>query len=173
MSKQHFYYTISTLKIPTASQRVRVCGQVTLWLQPKACGCECTEPLPETHTLSADTADISVLVFPPFFFFFLKILFIYFLETGEGKEKERERNSNVWLPLTCSLLGTQPTTQACALTGSRTCDLLVCTPALHPLSHTSQRFPHFLEKRESGAISSALCVLHLPACVGCCSLSGR
>ena len=41
--------------------------------------------------------------------------FIYlFLEKGEGKEKERESNSNVWLPLVCPVLGTQPATQACA-----------------------------------------------------------
>ena len=54
----------------------------------------------------------------PFFPFFKKILFIYFLERGEGKEKERERNIGVWLPLVCPLLGTQPTSQACALTGN-------------------------------------------------------
>ena len=41
--------------------------------------------------------------------------FIYlFLERGERKEKE-ERNINVWLPLVHPLLGTWPTTQACAL----------------------------------------------------------
>ena len=34
--------------------------------------------------------------------------------------------------------GTWPTTQACALTGNQTGDLLVCRPALNPLSHTSQ-----------------------------------
>ena len=45
--------------------------------------------------------------------------FIYLLlERGEGTEKERERNINVWLPFTCPLLGTWPTTQACALTGN-------------------------------------------------------
>ena len=38
--------------------------------------------------------------------------FIYF-QRGEGREKERERNINVWLPLTCPLLGTWPATQAC------------------------------------------------------------
>ena len=43
--------------------------------------------------------------------------FIYlFLERGEGREKERERHTNVWLPLARPLLGTRPTTQACALT---------------------------------------------------------
>ena len=38
----------------------------------------------------------------------------------------------------CSCLGTWPTTQACTLPGNRTGDLLVCRPALNPLSHTSQ-----------------------------------
>ena len=61
-----------------------------------------------------------------------------FLERGEGREKERERYIDVWLPLTRPLLGTWPTTQACALTGNRTSDLLFHRPALNPLSHTSQ-----------------------------------
>ena len=47
-------------------------------------------------------------------FFFLKIIYL-FLDKGEGREKERERNISVWLPLPCSLLGTLPATQACAL----------------------------------------------------------
>ena len=68
---------------------------------------------------------------------FLNILFIY-LERGEGKEKERERNFNVWLPFTYPPLGTWPATQACALTGNRTSDPLVCRPMLIPLSYTSQ-----------------------------------
>ena len=38
----------------------------------------------------------------------------------------------------CPLLGTWPTTQACALTGNPTSDPLVCRPELSPLSHTSQ-----------------------------------
>ena len=51
--------------------------------------------------------------------FLKKVLFIYlFLETG--REGERDRNINVWLPLMRPLLGTWPTTQACALTGSGT-----------------------------------------------------
>ena len=44
----------------------------------------------------------------------------------------------MWLPLAHSQLGTWPATQACALTGNRTGDPLVCKPALNPLSHTSQ-----------------------------------
>ena len=43
-----------------------------------------------------------------------------------------------WLPLVCPLLGTWPATQACALTGNQTGNLLVCRLALDPLSHTSQ-----------------------------------
>ena len=53
-------------------------------------------------------------------------------------EKERERNINVWLPLVYPLLGTWPATQACALTGNRTSDILVHRLVLNPLSHTSQ-----------------------------------
>ena len=36
------------------------------------------------------------------------------------------------------IYGTWPATQACALSGNRTGDPLVCKPALSPLSHTSQ-----------------------------------
>ena len=69
--------------------------------------------------------------------FFLKILFIYFWREGI-RGRKRERNINVWLPLTCPSLGTWPATQACAPTGNRTSNPLVCRPALNPLSHTSQ-----------------------------------
>ena len=47
---------------------------------------------------------------------FLRKRFYLFLE--RGREGERERNTNVWLPLEHPLLGTWPTTQACALTGN-------------------------------------------------------
>ena len=69
--------------------------------------------------------------------------FYLFLERGEGREKDRERNISVWLPLTCPQLGTWPTTQACALSGNRTGDLLVCRLTLNPLSHTSQGWNTF------------------------------
>ena len=79
--------------------------------------------------------------------FFLFKDFIYlFLERVEGKEKERERNINVWLPLTCPLLGTWPTTQAGALIGNRTGDPLVHRPALNPLSYTSQGWTEVFKK---------------------------
>ena len=71
-------------------------------------------------------------------FFFLR--FYLFLERGERREKERERNISVWLPLKHPLLGTWPTTQACALTGNGTGDTVVGRPALNPLRHTSQGF---------------------------------
>ena len=48
------------------------------------------------------------------------------------------RNINVWLPLTCPLLGTWPETQACALTGNCNSDPLVHRPALNLLGHSSQ-----------------------------------
>ena len=73
---------------------------------------------------------------------FFKKDFIYlFLETGEGREKERERNISVWLPLmfpTTGDLAQWLATQACALTGNQTSDLLVRRLVLSPLSHTSQ-----------------------------------
>ena len=81
--------------------------------------------------------------------FFLSFLFsIYlFLEGGEGKEKEGERNVSVWLPLAHSILGTWPATHACALTGNRTSDLLVCSPALNLLSHPSQGYSLVLYRK--------------------------
>ena len=53
-------------------------------------------------------------------------------------EKERKRNISVWLPLIRPLLGIWPATQAYALTGNQTSDPLPRSPALSPLSHTSQ-----------------------------------
>ena len=73
-----------------------------------------------------------------FFYYSVKDFIYLFLESEEGKEKERERNINVWLHFECPILGTWPTTQACALPGNRTSDPLVCRPALNPLTYTSQ-----------------------------------
>ena len=69
---------------------------------------------------------------------FFKKRFYLLLEKGEGKEKDRERNINVWLPLARLQPGIWPATQACALTGIQTGDLLVCRMTHNPLSHTSQ-----------------------------------
>ena len=77
------------------------------------------------------------------FYFFFKHFIYLFLERGQGREKERETNVDVWekhrsfashTPPT----GTWPVTQACALTGNQTSDILVCRTMLNPLSHTSQ-----------------------------------
>ena len=81
---------------------------------------------------------VFVLCLLPSFFLFINDFIYLFLERGEGKEKERERNISVWLSFACPLLGTWPTTQACALMGNRTADPVLCSPALNPLSHTSQ-----------------------------------
>ena len=52
--------------------------------------------------------------------YFIFLRFYLFLDREEEWKKEKERNINVWLFLMYPLLGTQPTTQACALTGNRT-----------------------------------------------------
>ena len=49
-----------------------------------------------------------------------------------------------WLPLTHPQLGTWPATQACALAGNQTHDLLVHRLAFNPLSHTSWGLNFFL-----------------------------
>ena len=72
------------------------------------------------------------------FFFFFKILFIF-----KERDKEKKGNIDVWetinqLPLTDSLPGTWSAMQACALTQTRTHDLLVCKRSLDPLSHSNQ-----------------------------------
>ena len=71
---------------------------------------------------------------------FFKKDFILFLDRGEGREEERERNIDVWLLLVHPIPGTWPTTQACALTGYPTGNLLIHRLALSPLSHTSQGY---------------------------------
>ena len=60
-----------------------------------------------------------------------------FLERGEGRKRGTE-TSMCGCPLTCPLLGTWPTTQACALAGNQTGDTLVRRPVLSTRSHTSQ-----------------------------------
>ena len=76
-----------------------------------------------------------------------------FLERGKRKEKERERNIDVRekhqsvASCTCpDRPGTEPSTQACALTGNWTSDLLLCGTS-NQLSHTNQdSHPYFKEK---------------------------
>ena len=68
--------------------------------------------------------------------FFLKRFYL-FIFRERGREGDRQGNINVWLPLVHLLLGTWPTTQACALIGNGTGDPLVPGLALNLLSHTS------------------------------------
>ena len=65
----------------------------------------------------------------------LKILFIYFQRDGKGESKKGKETS---MRGCLSRASNWPTTQACALTGSRTSNLLACRPVSNPLSHTSQ-----------------------------------
>ena len=70
------------------------------------------------------------------FLFFFKILFIYFYREGKGG---RKRGKHQCVVASCTPpTGYLAATQACALTGNRTSDPLVCRLALNPLSHTSQ-----------------------------------
>ena len=69
--------------------------------------------------------------------FFKKILFIHLKRSGKGGRKRGRETSIVCLPLMHPNTGTRPTTQACAQSGSRTNDPLLCRLAFNPLSHTN------------------------------------
>ena len=71
-------------------------------------------------------------------FFFNKYFIYLFLEKGEEREKERERKYHCVVASHMPSTRDLPETQAYALSGNQTSDLLVCKPALSPLSHTSQ-----------------------------------
>ena len=70
--------------------------------------------------------------------FFKTDFTFYFLEREEGREKEKHQ---CVVASHAPPLGTWPATQACALTGNQTSNLLVCRPVLSPLSLTSQGIP--------------------------------
>ena len=70
-----------------------------------------------------------------FFFFFLRF-HLFFRE--KGREGEREGKKHLLFASRMPQLGTWPATQACAVTGNQTGNLLVCRLMLNPLSHTSQ-----------------------------------
>ena len=72
------------------------------------------------------------------FVIFFNKRFYLFIFIGEGREKEWERNISVWLPLTCSPLGTWPTTQACAPTGNQSSNPLLLRLAFNPLNHPAR-----------------------------------
>ena len=79
---------------------------------------------------------------------FIRFYLFTFRQMKGGRK--RERNIIVWLSLMCSLLGTWPTTQACALTGNRTSDPLVCRLTLNPLSYTSQGTENLKSSKRKG-----------------------
>ena len=79
--------------------------------------------------LACSISQPPVLKFPQFFF--LQRFCLFF------RERKRGRETSICDYLSCTPLGTWPETQACALTGNRTCDPLLHRPALNPLSHTS------------------------------------
>ena len=81
--------------------------------------------------------------------YFYKYFIYLCVERGEESEKERERNINMWLPLACPQLKTQPAIQVCALTGNQTGDPLVFRPALNPLSHTNQGPREYFDIRKT------------------------
>ena len=79
------------------------------------------------------------------FFFSKKKRFYLFIFRKRGREGEREGEKHQcfkrimnWLPRAHPQLGTKPTTQFFALTGSQNGNLLVCGMTLNPLSHTGQ-----------------------------------
>ena len=100
-------------------------------------------------TLKPEQRDIPGFIIKnkiPFIYFFLKILFIFW---QRGRDKERERNINVWLLLTHPLLGTRPTTQECALTGSWTSNPLGFTSwySIHWATPARAKNYYFLKQR--------------------------
>ena len=69
----------------------------------------------------------------------VRFLFIYFQREGKGGRKILMQERNIdWLPLPSTWTGTKHTTKACALTGNRTSNLLLCGTKPNQLSHTGQ-----------------------------------
>ena len=72
--------------------------------------------------------------------------FIYlFLERGREEERERNmvvRETTIGCLLSVPLLGTEPATQACALTGNQTSDPSLGRTTLNRLSHAGQGVLH-------------------------------
>ena len=80
------------------------------------------------------------LIYIFIFTYFFKDFIYLFLERGEGRGTERERNIDMrekYRPVAshmCPRPGTEPETQACAMTGNLPGSLLLC----NQMSHTSQ-----------------------------------
>ena len=72
------------------------------------------------------------------FFFFWKILFIFRERGREGEKQQCEIERLIGCLLHTPWPGTEPATQACAMTGNWTSDLYLCGKMPDQLSHTSQ-----------------------------------
>ena len=101
-------------------------------------------------TLTFSQLKICCNLYPLLYCLFKKFLFVcLFVVLERGREGEREGGKHdVWeihqsVSLTHPQLGTWPKTQACALTGNRTCHLSVCRSALNPLSAPVRAFISF------------------------------
>ena len=64
----------------------------------------------------------------------------------EGEKHQYEREMSIGCLSRAFQPGTEPATQACALTGNQTWDLSLCGMTPNQLSHTSQGFKVFLIK---------------------------
>ena len=98
---------------------------------------------------------------------------MYLFLEREGKGGKEGEEHQCVVDLVRPLLGTWPSTQACALTGNQTGELLVLRAALSPLSYTSQGLSQF-KKNISLSYSHFLCPLKLCAwskCLNCLSLT--
>ena len=91
--------------------------------------------------------DLSLTLHPDWSFWHIcQFCFFNFIDSRvRGRERERkkekhhcERETLISCFLHAPELRTEPTTQACALTWSRTCDLSVCKTVPNQLSHTGQ-----------------------------------
>ena len=116
-SESHLWLLARTGKVPTLSRQSSASPKLYTDLISPGPG-HSPQSLPPHSGLLALGGAICPYAFVPKVFshrsFFLSFIYL-FLDSGEGRQKERERNSNVWLPLTCPLLGSWPAAQACAL----------------------------------------------------------
>ena len=71
------------------------------------------------------------------------------------RDKERKRNINMCLLLACPLLWMWPATQACALTGTGTRDLLLCGATPSPLSHWPGQVSDFISHPVCAGLTAA------------------
>ena len=117
--------------------------------------------------LSCCNNSTAFLCFQYFIFLIFKIFYLFiFRERGGEGEREGENHpcekesSFSWLPY-MPWAGKEPTTQACALTGNWSSDILLCRRTPNQLRHTGQGSP-FKIYPESNCFSSPLL---LPRCL--------